>query len=94
MSDVVVVAIIGGVFSLLVGLLSFAGVVISNSKSNRDVQYKIKTAQEVTDTKLEELTREVRTHNDFAMKIPVMQEEINRLKARVQELESLHKRGA
>ena len=53
------------IVALITGGITLLGVLISNGK-----------AQAVTDTKLEELTREVREHNGFAQKIPVMQEQI------------------
>ena len=48
-------------------------------------------AHAVTDTKLEELTREVREHNGFAQKIPVMQEQIKVINHRIDDLEELNK---
>ena len=64
------------IVALITGGVTLAGVLISNSK-----------AQAVTDTKLEELTREVREHNGFAQKIPVMQEQIKVINHRIEDLE-------
>ena len=68
------------IVALITGGLTLLGVLISNSK-----------AQAVTDTKLEELTREVREHNGFAQKIPVMQEQIKVINHRIEDLEELNK---
>lgn len=77
--------------SIIVGILTLVGVVITNSKSNRDIEHKLETAQAVTDTKIDELTREVRMHNNFAEKIPVIQEQIKVVNHRVSDLEKYHK---
>ena len=68
------------IVALITGGVTLAGVLISNAKS-----------QAVTDTKLEELTREVREHNGFAQKIPVMQEQIKVINHRIEDLEEYHK---
>ena len=52
------------------------GVLLSNRNSTDKMQSEMRTAQAVTDTKIEELTREVREHNGFAKRIPVMEEKI------------------
>ena len=82
MSDAVMVAVISGVCSLIVGIVS---AVISAKATGNDVQKKMEIAQAVTDTKLEELTREVRKHNNFAERIPVLEEKISTLEKRVEE---------
>ena len=58
--------------SVITGVLTVVGVVISN-----------KTSQAVTDTKIEELTREVREHNNFAKRMPVVEEKIENLTEKV-----------
>lgn len=68
------------IVALITGGVTLVGVLISNQKS-----------QAVTDTKLEELTREVREHNGFAQKIPVMQEQIKVINHRIDDLEELNK---
>ena len=68
------------IVALITGGITLLGVLISNGK-----------AQAVTDTKLEELTREVREHNGFAQKIPVMQEQIRVINHRIEDLEEYHK---
>ena len=69
-------AIIAAVIS---GVVTLAGVLIANSK-----------AQAVTDVKIEELTREVRKHNSFAEKIPVIEEQIKVANHRIDDLEHIN----
>ena len=62
------------------GAVTLIGILIANGK-----------AQAVTDTKLEELTREVREHNNFAKRMPVVEEKIKVINHRIDDLESYHK---
>ena len=80
MSEAIVVAAITGGLSLL-------GVVITNLAAARKSESAIRTAQAVTDTKLEELTREVREHNHFARRMPVVEEQIKVINHRLTDLE-------
>ena len=70
------------IVSILTGLITLAGVLISNSRS-----------QAVTETRLEELTREVREHNNFARRMPVVEEQIKVANHRIADLETLMKGG-
>jgi hypothetical protein len=83
MSEAIIVA-------LITGGLSLAGVVITCLATAKKTERAAAVAQAVTDTKIEELTREVRTHNGFAEKIPVQQVQIDDLKRRVGILEKYH----
>lgn len=83
MSDAIIVAFISGGLSLV-------GVVISNLAMAKKSEKERAVAQAVTDTKLDELTREVREHNNFAQKMPVLQNEIQELQRRVSNLEKYH----
>ena len=69
MSEAILVAIITGGLSLI-------GVVFSNMSSNKKIETALTTQQAVTDTKLEELTREVRAHNNFAQRVPILEEQM------------------
>lgn len=69
--------------AIITGGLALAGVIITNVSSNRRVEANLKTAQAVTDTKLEDLTREVRAHNHFAQRIPVLEEKVHNLERRL-----------
>lgn len=84
-------ALISAGAAVVVGLLSLVGVMITNSRSNSKMQNDIKTAQAVTDERISELTREVRMHNDFARRIPVIEEQLKVANHRVSDLEELHK---
>lgn len=75
------------IVALITGGLSLVGVFISNIKSNKDIESKLETQQAVTDTKLEELTREVRTHNNFAQRVPVLEEQMKVANHRIEDLE-------
>ena len=67
------------VAAIITGLVTLAGVLIANSKS-----------QAVTAVKIEELTREVRKHNSFAEKIPVIEEQIKVANHRIDDLEHIN----
>lgn len=73
--------------SLITGLLSLAGVMLSNLLSDRRREAAQKIAQAVTDVRLEELTREVRLHNNFARRMPVVEEQIKILQHSLEKLE-------
>lgn len=81
MSEAVIVAIITGGLSLV-------GVIVSNNRTAQSMDAKLDKQQAVTETKLEELTREVRTHNNFAQRIPVMEEQIKVANHRIADLEA------
>lgn len=84
-------ALIAAGSAVVVGILSLVGVVITNNKSNNKMQSDMKTAQAVTDERISELTREVRRHNDFATRIPVLEEKIDVANHRIFDLEAYHK---
>lgn len=73
--------------SLITGGLALIGVVLTNISSNSKIQNDMKVNQEVTGTKLEELTREVRKHNNFAERIPVLEEKIKVINHRLDDIE-------
>lgn len=80
MSDAIIVALITGGLSLI-------GVLISNSRAAQNMDAKLDKQQAVTETKLEELTREVRAHNNFAQRVPVLEEQIKVANHRIEDLE-------
>ena len=69
-------AIISGFFSVIVSLIANSN---SNKKLVNDLKVEVTKNQAITDTKIEELTREVREHNNFAQRIPVVENEIKHL---------------
>ena len=66
--------------ALVTGALTLLGVIISNNKH-----------QAVADARMEELTREVREHNNFARRLPVVEEQIKVINHRIGDLEDFHR---
>lgn len=84
----IITAIISAAASITVGLITLVGVIIQNNRQCRDIEQKIAVAQAVTDTKLAELTREVREHNRFALRMPVVEEQMRVVNHRITDLEN------
>ena len=80
MSESIIVALITGGLSLL-------GVIVTSRRNAADIDHKLDKQQAVTETKLEELTREVRLHNGFAQRVPVLEEQIKVANHRISDLE-------
>ena len=74
--------------ALITGGLSLVGVILSNAATSRRKASQLEKQQAVTDTKLEELTREVREHNNFARRVPVIEEQIKVANHRISDLEN------
>lgn len=70
------------------GLLSLIGTVITVLAANSKTNETLKVSQAVTDTKIDELTREVREHNNFARRMPVVEEQIKVINSRIKDLEN------
>ena len=79
------------IVALITGGLALLGVILSNRANTNKIQQQIVVNQAVTDTKIEELTREVREHNNFAKRMPVVENEIRHLQDEVHQLEDYHK---
>lgn len=77
--------------ALITGGLALAGVIITNNKNQALMDAKLDKRQAVTDTKIEELTREVRAHNNFAQRVPVLEEKMDVANHRIKDLEGFHK---
>ena len=80
MSEAIAVALITGGLSLL-------GVIATCMVTARRNEISLKVSQAVTDTKIQELTREVRLHNGFAQRLPVVEEQIKVMNHRISDLE-------
>ena len=78
----------GIVSAVITGVLALTGVIITNISSNKKIEKKLEIAQAVTDCKIEELTREVREHNNFAHRMPVVEEQIRVINHRIADLEA------
>ena len=84
MSEAIIVA-------LITGGLALVGTIITGNRNARELDHKLDKKQAVTDAKLEELTREVREHNNFARRMPVVEEQIKVANHRIADLEGFHK---
>ncbi len=73
--------------ALITGSLSLAGVVVTCVATARKNENAVKVSQAVTDTKIDALTREVREHNGFARRMPVVEEQIKVINHRLADLE-------
>lgn len=73
--------------SLITGALALAGVMLTNAQAGERTRSQLERNQAVTDTKLDALAREVREHNNFARRIPVVEEQLSSLRGRVEKLE-------
>ena len=80
MSEAIIIALITGGLGLL-------GNIYANNRAAKDMDAKLDKQQAVTETKLEELTREVREHNNFAKRVPVLEEQIKVANHRIEDLE-------
>lgn len=80
--------------AILAALIAAAASIVSNiilsRRSAAEIDHKIEIRQAVTDTKLEELTREVREHNNFARRMPVVEQEIKDITKTVDKLQGYH----
>ena len=81
-------AIVSIVVALISGGLALIGVIVTNKTSENNiktsVQAELRIAQAVTDEKINELTREVREHNNFAKRMPVLEEKVKELEKKVE----------
>lgn len=75
------------IVALITGGLSLIGVIITTRNNSKRMEQQLQTAQAVTDTKIDELTREVREHNTFARRMPVLEERIKVANHRIDDLE-------
>lgn len=79
------------IVALIAGGCSLAAAFITGGLAGKKSENAIRTSQAVTETKLDELTREVREHNNFAKRMPVVEEQIKSISHRVKDLEGFHK---
>lgn len=74
--------------SIITGVLTLVGVIITNIGSSRKIEEKLSISQAVTDTKLENLTQEVRRQTDFAIKIPVLEQRVSFCENDIKEIQT------
>ena len=86
------------IVSIITGGLALIGVIITNNTNSKrvatQIEQQLQISQAVTDAKLDELTREVRAHNNFAVRVPVLEEQIKVANHRIEDLEGFHKQHA
>lgn len=75
------------IVSVITGIITIITVIINTRASNREIQHKLETQQAVFETKLDSLTSEVREHNNFARRMPVVEEQIKVINHRLEDLE-------
>ena len=79
-------ALIAAGSSIIVGVLALIGVVITNNRANNKMHSEMRTDKAVMKEQIAELTREVRMHNDFARRIPVIEEKVKVINRRIDDL--------
>lgn len=96
MQTIIAAAITGGISLVGVIITSIVTVTVNSRKTEKvsaDVTKALEISQAVTDTKIEELTREVRAHNNFAQRVPVLEEKMTVANHRIDDLEEANKHG-
>jgi hypothetical protein len=81
------------IVSAITGICSIVGVIVTTASSNKKIEHKLEVSQAVMDTKIESLTQEVRCHNEFARRMPVVEEQIKVINHRLEDLEHERKTG-
>ena len=81
------------IVSIITGIITIITVIINTKASNREIQHKLETQQAVFETKLDNLTSEVREHNNFARRMPVVEEQIKVINHRLEDLERENQRS-
>ena len=69
--------------TIAVAVISLIGTVVTNRASNMKIQHELDKHNAIQDTKMDELTREVRQHNDFVVRIPVIEQRVTALEKNV-----------
>ena len=74
------------IIALITGVCSILGVIVTTSASNRKLQHQLEVNQAVVNTKIENLTEEVRKHNNFTVRVPILEEQVSTLQEEMKEL--------
>ena len=75
------------IMAVITGICSVVGVIITSAANSRKLQHQLEISQAVTNTQIKSLTEEVRTHNNFARRMPVVEEQIKVINHRIEDLE-------
>ena len=81
----------GVLIAIISGVLTLTGTVITVLAGNHKTNENLRVSQAITDTKIDDLTREVREHNNFARRMPVVEEQIKHIERRLTDLEGKNK---
>lgn len=96
MSEAVKAALITGVLAIvaevIIAIVNNKAMIAEMEKQSALADARLEKSQAVTDTKLDELTREVRKHNNFAERVPVIEEQIKSANHRIEDLEKLNQK--
>lgn len=76
------------IVAIITGLLTLLGTAMTVTAASRKTNEALRVSQAVMDTKIDELTREVREHNNFARRLPVVEEQIKVINHRLSDLEN------
>lgn len=75
------------IVAVITGICSVVGVIITSAANSKKTQQQLEISQAVTNTKIENLAQEVRTHNNYARRMPVVEEQIKVINHRIEDLE-------
>lgn len=75
--------------AIITGGLALIGVIYTNMQSNKRIEQQLQTAQAVTDVKIDNLREEVKKHNDFGSRIPVIEQRLTQVESDIHELKSV-----
>ena len=78
----------GIIASVITSVIGLIGIVVSNIMSNKEIEHKLEVNQAITDTKLDNLTSEVKSHNTNVQQIPVLMEKVKNMEVRIEHLEA------
>lgn len=78
------------IVAVITSIASVVAVVLSNRSNNKKINHQLEVSQAVMNAKIEELTREVREHNNFARRMPVVEDNVKELKQGMSELKRYH----
>lgn len=82
------------IVALITGIVTIITVLVNSVIASKEMNAKLDKAQAVTQTRLEELTREVRKHNEFAERIPVIEEKMKVANHRIDKLENKEEKAS
>lgn len=79
------------IVALITGGMTLMGTIITYRQQSNKIDHKLEMQQALTTQKIDELTREVREHNNFARRVPVIEEQVRVANHRISDLEETNK---